>query len=253
MLNNDHFHLATVEGAVEEKWTDSPDDPDWPDPTSPSTAQLESLYELVWALDEVFNPLFTLNKIGDEFGESILDGQRDNIGYWWPFLGPGYSGNAPGHPDDECQSSPNKPYEDWPWWDAQRDSWGDSDCGLPCGSDPDFELWYNLGIFVVGATPSENHWPAFNAQTADTTAAIDVAQVFDRYHKTTNPNEPNGPDGQITVDGPYRSALDTESAAVPVAEPAGPISLHRWYYWYDGSYWHEKPVKISSIGPFVYP
>jgi hypothetical protein len=252
MLNGDHFHLATVEGAVEEKWTDSPDHPDWPDPTSPSDAQLESLYELVWALDEVFDPLFTLNKIGDEFGESILDGERDGIGYWWPFLGPGYSGDAPGHPDDETQTSPNKPYDDWPWWDAQRDSWGDPDCGLPCGSDPDFAMWYNLGIFVVGATPSENHWPAFNAQTADTTAAIDVAQVFDRYHKTTG-TEPIGPDGQITVDGPYRSALDIESVDTPVAMPAGPISLHRWYYWYDGTYWHEKPVKISSIGPFVYP
>jgi hypothetical protein len=260
MLNGDNFHLATIEGAVEDKWTDSPDNAQWPDPVTPTDAQYESLYELIWALDEVFNPLFTLNKIGDEFSESILDGERDGIGYWWPFLGPGYSGNAPSHPDDDWQRSPSKPYDDWPWWDAQRDSWGTTGYG-------GFETWYNLGIFVVGATPSENHWPAFNAQTADTTASIDVAQVFDRYNRW---DDPIGTDGQITVNGPYRSALDVEAVFTPVMENTFAdrgaalygsardypvISLHRWYYWYDSGagYWHEKPVKISGIGPFVYP
>ncbi len=221
MFPKEAKHVAQVEGFSEHQWNYTLQGPNvcaGPGPPEPR-AEYNSMFEISWALNETFNPLFTLNRIGDEFSEGPIGSQGlppSGYGYWWPFLCPGYTGPYPGG---------------WPWWDAQNTAWT-----LPWRD--------NCYIFVVGDTiqgahdASIAHWPASSAATMDNLAATDIMGGISWFW----PGIWNPP--------PYRSSLDTE---VTVVDPdTDDIAQHRWYYKWDGNVYIELPVKVSSLAPIVF-
>jgi hypothetical protein len=167
-----------VEGAAEWQWDNTEENwcLDGSDPgtdgSPESGAPHNSNFEISWALNETFRPLFQLNDIGRYS--------------WWPFQ---EAGNAYDNNDvwtgvyDYC----DHPVPNWPWWDGRRVN--------------AYVTWEreNTAMYIVGETTTIDPYKHRTAATHDTLAAIDIAQ-------STNSS------GWNNCPPPYRSALDTAAS-----------------------------------------
>jgi hypothetical protein len=175
MESEDQFHLAGVEGAAEWQWNYNGDEcessPTLPDGSGGPGSVRSSNWEISWALNETFRPLFQLNDIGRYS--------------WWPFQESG-TNSYPGEGDvwtgvyDNC----SWPIPYWPWWDGRR------------VNAPNMKYRENTAMYIVGETTTIDPYKHRTASTHDTLAAIDIAQ-------STNAT------GWYNCPPPYRSNLDT--------------------------------------------
>jgi hypothetical protein len=211
METEDQFHLTGVEGAAEWQWDYNGDEcltsPILPDGSGGPGSVRSSNWEISWAMNETFRPLFQLNDIGRYS--------------WWPFQESGTNTQGPfGDGDvwtgvyDYC----DHPVPNWPWWDGRRvNAWNTNNR-------------QNTAMYIVGETTIIDPYKHRLAATHDTLAAIDIAQ-------STNST------GWYNCPPPYRSNLDTFVSYFAKER----INLYRWHYYYWGGYYYEKPVKVSGM------